>query len=90
MEVQGLSEYWNEFHFYWGHYHYNVNWSSEDQVYIGSVVEFPSLRAHAGTLILAYEEIAKVVSFAISNLRENNEPVPKPEGWIGGDERSGR
>lgn len=69
--------------FYWAHYHYNVNWSTEDEVYIGGVVEFPSLKAHAGTLLGAYNEIASVVTFALETLRENNQPVPKPEGWIG-------
>lgn len=65
-----------------GDYHYSVNWSSEDKVYIGSVAEFPLLRAHASTLPKAFEVIKEVVAFAISDLRLNDEQVPLPEGWL--------
>lgn len=70
--------------FHWSEYHYNVNWSTEDQCYIGGVVEFPLLHAHAGTFLRAHSEIVQVVIFALENLRVNDEPVPYPEGWIRG------
>lgn len=51
-------------------YRYNVGWSEEDQVFVGRVVEFPSLAAHGDTLEDALFEIKKVVGFVMADLAD--------------------
>jgi predicted HicB family RNase H-like nuclease len=59
---------------------YTVAWSEEDGVFIGRVVEFPSLAAHGPTQEKALSEIRSVVESVIEDLGETGEPIPEPLG----------
>ena len=61
-------------------YLYSVGWSEEDEAFIARVIEFPSLAAHGETQEDALREIKQVVSFVLTDLAENNEPIPEPVG----------
>lgn len=59
-------------------YLYSVAWSEEDGVFIGRVLEFPSLAAHGDSLEAALGEIKQVVTFVLQDLREGGEEFPEP------------
>ncbi len=61
-------------------YLYSVGWSEEDDSFIARVAEFPSLAAHGDTQDDALREIKEVVRFVLSDLKENEEPIPEPLG----------
>ncbi|MBP9665157.1 MAG: toxin-antitoxin system HicB family antitoxin [Pyrinomonadaceae bacterium] len=61
-------------------YLYSVGWSEEDEAFIARVIEFPSLAAHGETQEDALREIKQVVSFVLTDLAENKEPIPEPVG----------
>jgi predicted HicB family RNase H-like nuclease len=59
-------------------YAYSVMWSEADQAYIGRVVEFASLAAHAPSPIAALQEITDVVRYVLEDLAESGEEIPPP------------
>lgn len=59
-------------------YLYNVAWSEEDELFIGRVVEFPSLAAHGDTLEKALREIKKVVEFVVADMAASGETMIEP------------
>jgi predicted HicB family RNase H-like nuclease len=59
-------------------YAYSVQWSEEDQVYIGRVAEFASLAAHGDSPEAALKEITEVVRFVLEDLVEAGEEIPPP------------
>lgn len=59
---------------------YTVAWSDEDQAFIGRVIEFPSLAAHARTQEKALREICSVVGHVLEDLRAERESIPEPLG----------
>ena len=59
-------------------YSYYVDWSPEDEAFIGRVVEFSLLAAHGDTPQEALDEIRFVVGSVISELEETGEPIPQP------------
>jgi len=59
-------------------YLYSVVWSDEDEVFIGRVLEFPSLAAHGDTPENALREIRAVVEYALEDLEKEGEDVPEP------------
>jgi predicted HicB family RNase H-like nuclease len=59
-------------------YLFSVVWSEEDEVFIGRVVEFPSLAAHGKTLEDALRETKELVSYILEDLRESGEFIPEP------------
>ena len=61
-------------------YTYRIEWSEEDQVYIGRCLEFPGLSAHGTTNEKALKEIKFVIAEAINWLREDKKDVPEPLG----------
>jgi predicted HicB family RNase H-like nuclease len=61
-------------------YQYSVGWSEEDQAYIGTVAEFPSLAAHGDSFEDALKEILTVVTDVLVDLRDSGERVPEPFG----------
>lgn len=61
-------------------YLFSVGWSEKDASFVARVAEFPSLAAHGDTQEEAIREIKGVLSFVISDLFENNEPIPEPFG----------
>lgn len=63
-------------------YKYEVVWSEEDEAYIGSVKEFPSLLAHhERSFTKALSEIVHVVDITITIMKEDGEEIPQPEGF---------
>ncbi len=59
-------------------YTYRVTWSEDDQEYVGLCVEFPSLSWLAKTPEAALQGTRKIVSDAVTDMRENGETPPPP------------
>ena len=59
-------------------YTYRVEWSEEDQEFVGTVAEFPSLSCLADSSLEALSGIQQVVLQAIDILEEEGKPVPDP------------
>ena len=59
-------------------YTYRVEWSEEDQEFMGTVAEFPSLSCLADSSLEALSGIQQVVLQAIDILEEEGKPVPDP------------
>ena len=59
-------------------YTYRVEWSEEDQEFVGAVAEFPSLSCLADSSWEALSGIQQVVLQAIDILEEEGKPVPEP------------
>ena len=62
------------------HYTYRVEWSEEDQDFVGLCVEFPSLSWLAPDPPAACRGICKVVADVLADLEKNGEPIPQYEG----------
>ncbi|MDE3009222.1 MAG: type II toxin-antitoxin system HicB family antitoxin [Acidobacteriota bacterium] len=60
------------------HYSYRVSWSNEDDEYVASCLEFPSLSWLAATELDALRGLIILVSEVISDLKQSGEPVPTP------------
>ncbi|MCB8942501.1 MAG: toxin-antitoxin system HicB family antitoxin [Ardenticatenaceae bacterium] len=60
------------------HYTYRITWSEEDKEYVGLCAEFPSLSWLAETPEAALQGIRQVVADVVTDLAENNEPIPEP------------
>lgn len=59
-------------------YSYRVQYSPDDQAYIGLVDEFPGLSAHAETLEGALKEIKLVLAEGLQLLAERDKQIPEP------------
>ena len=59
-------------------YTYRVEWSEEDQEFVGTVAEFPSLSCLADSSLEALSGIQHVVLQAIDISEEEGKPVPEP------------
>ncbi len=59
-------------------YTYRVNWSEEDQAYVGTCLEFPLLSSFGDTMEEALGAIRETVSDSLEILHEDEEPIPKP------------
>ena len=62
------------------HYTYRVRWSSEDQEFIGSVAEFPSLSWLDAAQIEAFVGIRRLVESVLVDMTESGETPPVPIG----------
>jgi len=60
------------------HYTYRVTWSEEDQEYVGTVAEFPSLSYLHTNQARALAGIVDLVEQVVADLTANDEPVPEP------------
>lgn len=60
------------------HYGYRVVWSPEDQEFVGSCLEFPSLSWLAATQDEALRGIRDLVTEVVSDLGSTGEDVPEP------------
>lgn len=61
-------------------YTYRIEWSEEDEVYIGRCLEFPGLSAHGDTSEAALREIKIVVNESVKWLKEDKKTIPEPLG----------
>jgi len=61
-------------------YTYRIEWSEDDQVFIGRCLEFPGLAAHGDSSEAALKEIKVVVNESVKWLRDDNKTIPEPLG----------
>lgn len=59
-------------------YTYRVTWSEDDNEYVGLCAEFPSLSWLAATPEAALKGVRKLVAEIVTDMIDNNEPVPQP------------
>ncbi len=59
-------------------YTYRVFWSDEDNEYVATVAEMPSMSWLEPTQTGALEGLRKVVGDVIADMEANNEPIPAP------------
>ncbi len=59
------------------HYTYRVTWSAEDDEFVATCLEFPSLSWLADTQEGALQGLRAVVAEVVDDLRRNEEPVPQ-------------
>lgn len=62
------------------HYTYRVRWSAEDEEYVGTVAEFPSLSWLAAEPDEAFGGIRALVADVVHEMREAGEQPPTPFG----------
>jgi len=58
------------------HYTYRVHWSPEDDLFVGTVAEFPSLSWLAADQLDAFAGIQRLASETITDLGADGDPVP--------------
>lgn len=59
------------------HYTYRVRWSAEDEAYVGTVAEFPSLSWIGGKQLDAFIGIRAVVADVLDDMAANSEKPPE-------------
>lgn len=60
------------------HYTYRVTWSPEDDEYVGTVAEMPSLSWLEPTQEAAFRGIRQLVSDVFEDMKETGETPPEP------------
>ena len=60
------------------HYTYRVAWSAQDEEYVSTVAEFPSLSWLDEDDMKALQGLKQLVTDVVQDLRTNSEPVPEP------------
>lgn len=60
------------------HYTYRVTWSVEDQEFVATCLEFPSLSWLAETQVDALTGLEKVIAETIEDMNSEGEPIPDP------------
>lgn len=60
------------------HYTYRVTWSVEDDEYVATCLEFPSLSWLANTQEDALRGLRQLLADVIDDLRSSDEPIPEP------------
>jgi predicted HicB family RNase H-like nuclease len=60
------------------HYAYRVTWSAEDNEFVATCVEFPSLSWLASSKIKAIEGLEQLLHEVIGDMEEQGEEVPQP------------
>ena len=60
------------------HYTYRVAWSPEDEEYVGTCLEFPSLSWLGKSTRSALTGIERLVGDIVADLKDNDEHVPEP------------
>lgn len=58
------------------HYTYRINWSAEENLYIGSCLEFPERYSRAPTAPAAVEAIELLVGERVAEMIEDGVPLP--------------
>ena len=60
------------------HYTYRVTWSAEDDEYVATCLEFPSLSWLAESRSDAIDGLEALVADVVQDMQENGETVPEP------------
>jgi len=58
------------------HYTYRVHWSPEDELFVGTVAELPSLSWLAADQTEAFAGIERLASETVADLEADGDPVP--------------
>jgi predicted HicB family RNase H-like nuclease len=61
-----------------GHYTYRVTWSAEDEEYVATCLEFPSLSWLAHSRSDAIDGLERLVTEVVEDMVKHSEPVPQP------------
>jgi predicted RNase H-like HicB family nuclease len=59
-------------------YEYSVWWSSEEQEYVGTCLEFPSLSWLDSSPAKALDGVVRVIDSALKDMVQTGEPIPEP------------
>lgn len=59
-------------------YEYSVWWSDEDQEFVGTCLEFPSLSWLDGSRLEALTGIVRVVESVVADMTQTGEVIPEP------------
>lgn len=59
-------------------YTYRVFWSKDDQEYVGTVVEFPSLSHLDTNQEKAFKGIVDLMRFVLKDMEQSGEHIPEP------------
>lgn len=60
------------------HYTYRVAWSAEDDEFVATVAEFPSLSWLAASQVAALEGLERVLNDVVVDMQQQGEDVPEP------------
>ncbi|MEP6817381.1 MAG: toxin-antitoxin system HicB family antitoxin [Marmoricola sp.] len=60
------------------HYTYRVTWSAEDEEFVATCLEFPSLSWLAVTQIESLTGLETLLTETVADMHEQGEPVPPP------------
>jgi predicted HicB family RNase H-like nuclease len=60
------------------HYTYRVTWSPEDQEFVATCLELPSLSWLAPTQDEALHSLRDLVNTVVEDMHRNDEPIPDP------------
>ena len=60
------------------HYSYRVSWSAEDDEFVATVVEFPSLSWLAPSQMEALQGLETLLAKVIADMQQQGEEVPQP------------
>ncbi len=60
------------------HYTYRVSWSEEDQEFVATCAEFPSLSHLAGSQAEALEGIGRLIADIVADMQASGEEIPEP------------
>jgi predicted HicB family RNase H-like nuclease len=60
------------------HYTYRVTWSAEDDEFLATCAEFPSLSRLASSQVGALRGLEKLLQDVIADMTEQGEQVPRP------------
>ncbi|WP_240630133.1 type II toxin-antitoxin system HicB family antitoxin [Specibacter cremeus] len=60
------------------HYAYSVSWSVEDEEFVATVAEFPSLSWLDGTQDKALRGLEALIADVVRDMQDNGEDVPTP------------
>ncbi len=60
------------------HYTYRVSWSAEDEEFVATCLEFPSLSWLAGSQVEALQGLVDVVRETLADMAEQGEEAPAP------------
>lgn len=60
------------------HYTYRVTWSVEDQEFVATCLEFPSLSWLADSQVAALEGLEALLADTVEDMRAEGEDIPEP------------
>lgn len=62
------------------HYTYRITWSPEDNEYMATVAEFPSLSWFDPDQTEALHKLVNLVAYVVADMKDAGEPIPTQDG----------